>query len=243
MTARLLSTALWVFAFTSSAVLFPVAVVIWAVTFPFDRRGVVLHRFTCFWASLYSWVNPSWQISIEGREHLSSRTACLMVSNHQSTLDILVLFRLFVHFKWVAKAEAFRVPFIGWNMWLNRYVPLRRTSRRSIVEMMAVAEQTLRSGSSVMMFPEGTRSPDGKLQAFKQGAFSLAKRAEVPILPIVLEGTGSTLPKRGFVSRGQHRIRVRVLPPISHESFAETPVAEVAARVQALYRQELAEPD
>ncbi len=237
--ARLLSTGIWVFVFTSSAVLFPVAVVIRVVTWPVDRRGVVLHRFTCLWASLYSWMHPGWRIRVEGREHAPRGTACVMVCNHQSTLDILVLFRLFVHFKWVSKIEAFWVPLIGWNMWLNGYVPIRRGSRRSIVEMMRAADKTLRSGSPVMLFPEGTRSPDGRLGKFGQGAFTLAKRAEVPILPIVLDGTGSALPKRGFVSEGRHLIRVRVLPAIPYESFADSPAAEITARVHALYEREL----
>lgn len=241
MYARAVSTFIWVFVFTSSAVLFPLAVVIWALTTPFDRRGVVLHRFTCFWASLYSWINPSWRITVEGREHIRPGVAYVMVSNHQSTVDILVLFRLFRHFKWVAKAEAFKVPFIGWNMYLNRYVRLTRGNRTSIQQMMDASERTLRAGSSIMIFPEGTRSRDGRLQAFKHGAFTLAKRAQVGILPIVLEGTGKALPKRGFVSEGTHRIRVRVLPEIPFSTFAGAEVEELAARVHALYARELGE--
>ena len=91
--------------------------------------------------------------------------AYVMVANHQSLLDILVLFRLFVHFKWVSKIENFRVPCIGWNMSLNRYIKLRRGDRESVEQMMAACERTLAEGNSIMMFPEGTRSPDGRLQA------------------------------------------------------------------------------
>ena len=242
MGARLLSAAVWAFGFSSSAVMFVVALVLFVVTGPFDRRGVVLHQFTCFWASMYTWVHPHWSLSIEGREHVEPGRAYVIVANHQSTLDILVLFRSFLHFKWVAKAEAFLVPFIGWNMVLNRYVYLRRGDRRSVAAMMRRAEQALREGSSILIFPEGTRSRDGRLQPFKHGAFTLAKRAAVPILPIVIEGTGSALPRRGFVSAGRHRFRMRVLPPIPCESFATTSVAELTARVRALYEAELSEP-
>jgi 1-acyl-sn-glycerol-3-phosphate acyltransferase len=240
MGARVFSAAYWAFGFSSSAVMFALALVLFVVTVPFDRRGIVLHRFTCFWASMYTWLHPSWFVSIEGREHVRSDEAYVIVANHQSTLDILVLFRLFVHFKWVAKAEAFLVPFIGWNMFLNRYVRLRRGDRRSVMDMMATSEQELRAGSSILIFPEGTRSRDGELQPFKQGAFTLAKRAAAPILPVVIEGTGTALPRRGFVSAGRHHIRLRVLPPIPYESFASTSTRELTDRVHALYREELA---
>jgi 1-acyl-sn-glycerol-3-phosphate acyltransferase len=239
MGARIFSTLYWGFGFSSSAVMFGIALVIFVVTAPFDRRGVVLHRFTCFWASMYTWLHPSWFLSIEGREHVEPGRAYVIVANHQSTLDILVLFRLFVHFKWVAKAESFLVPFIGWNMWLNRYVRLRRGDRRSVVSMMKRAERVLREGSSILIFPEGTRSRDGALQPFKQGAFSLAKRAGVSILPIVIEGTGNALPRRGFVFAGRHSFRMRVLPPIPYDSFATASVADLTTRVRALYADEL----
>jgi 1-acyl-sn-glycerol-3-phosphate acyltransferase len=89
-------------------------------------------------------------------------------------LDILVLFRIYKHFKWVSKIENFRLPCIGWNMRLNRYIPLRRGDRESVRQMMDACETTLRAGSSIMMFPEGTRSKNGVLQPFKTGAFELA---------------------------------------------------------------------
>jgi 1-acyl-sn-glycerol-3-phosphate acyltransferase len=237
---RGLSLCFWVFLVASSVVLFPVAVVVWAVTAVFDRRLVVLHRFTCFWASLYTWLNPAWRVRIEGRDKIRQGAAYVMVANHQSLLDILVLFRLFVHFKWVSKIENFRVPFIGWNMSLNRYIKLRRGSRQSVARMMHACERTLAQGNSIMMFPEGTRSPDGRLRAFKPGAFTLAKRSGVPILPIVIEGTADALPKRGFVLQGRHAIRVRVLDEIPHAAFATEADEAVTDAVHARFAAELA---
>ncbi|MFN8641239.1 MAG: lysophospholipid acyltransferase family protein [Candidatus Binatia bacterium] len=201
---RLGSTIFWVFLTVSSILLFPVALLIWAVTALVDRRLVLLHRFTCFWASLYTWLNPVWRVHVEGREKIDPAAAYVMVANHQSLLDILVLFRLFTHFKWVSKVENFKVPCIGWNMRLNRYIPLRRGDKESIEQMMSACEVALREGSSIMMFPEGTRSVDGRLKAFKHGAFTLAKRVGAPILPIVV-GPGTSpaaLPKRALRAAG-----------------------------------------
>jgi 1-acyl-sn-glycerol-3-phosphate acyltransferase len=238
---RLLSTVFWVFLVVSSLLCFPVALLIWATTAPFDRRRAVLHQFTCFWASLYTWLNPAWRVAVTGREHIRREATYVMVANHQSLLDILVLFRLFVHFKWVAKIELFKIPCIGWNMSLNRYVRLRRGDAESIARMMQTCEQRMAEGSSIMMFPEGTRSADGHLKPFKHGAFTLAKQVGAPLLPIVVEGTADALPKRGFVLQGRHPIRVRVLPEIAYERFASESVPELTERVHALFAAELGE--
>ena len=209
------------------------------MTAPFDPRRIVLHRFTCFWGSLYTWLNPAWRIEIEGREHIAPEQAYVMVANHLSTLDILVLFRLFTHFKWVSKVENFRVPFIGWNMRLNRYIPLVRGQRASVVDMMRKARGCLAAGDSIMMFPEGTRSHDGALRRFKTGAFELAIQAERPLLPIVIRGSGHALPKRGFILRGRHRIRVKVLNPLPFELFDGLSAKELSEQVRAVFAEEL----
>lgn len=239
MRKRVLSTLFWGFVTVSSVVLYPVAVVIWLVTKPFDRRLVVLHRFTCFWASLYTWFNPVWQVTVEGREKIRRGTTYVMVANHLSLLDILVLFRLFRHFKWVSKIENFKVPFIGWNMRLNQYIELRRGDRGSIMQMMKACERTLDQRNSIMMFPEGTRSSTGEMRAFKPGAFELARKTGTPVLPIVITGTADALPKRGFVLQGRHPISIRVLDPVPADRCAQMTVDELTAHVRELIAREL----
>jgi 1-acyl-sn-glycerol-3-phosphate acyltransferase len=241
MVARIMSALFWLFIVVTSLLLFPVALLIWALTVLFDRRLVLLHRFTCFWASLYTWLNPAWRVHVEGRERIQPGVAYVMVANHQSLLDILVLFRLFVHFKWVSKIENFRVPCIGWNMSLNRYIKLRRGDRASVERMMAACQRTIAAGNSIMMFPEGTRSSDGRLRAFKTGAFTLAQRTAAPLLPIILQGTANALPKRGFVLRGRHEIRIRVLDEIPYRSFADLSVDALTERVRDLIATEIGE--
>ena len=242
MLARLLSLGFWAFIVVSSLVLFPIALLIWAVTAPFDRRRVALHFFTCFWASLYTWLNPAWRVHVEGRSRIRRGETYVIVANHLSLLDILLTFRLFTHFTWVSKVENFRVPLIGWNMSLNRYVRLRRGDRESVREMLDTCERELRGGTSVMIFPEGTRSRTGQLQAFKTGAFELALRTGRALLPVVIEGTSAALPKRGFVLRGRHRIRITVLEAIPSETFAHLSPAELAERTRGIFAEQLAPP-
>ncbi len=209
------SLLFWTFMLLTSAVLFPVALLIRGVTFSFDRRLRFLHLFSCFWASLYTWCNPLWSVRIEGKEHIDRHAAYVMVCNHQSLVDILVLFRLFVHFKWVSKSENFRIPFVGWNMTLNRYIRIERGRLSGNLSMMRGAAAALGEGSSVMIFPEGTRSARGEPAEFKAGAFELAIRSGRPVLPIALHGTSAALPRRGFILRGKQAMLIRVLEPIA----------------------------
>ena len=213
------------------------ALVIAAVTAAFDRRGRWLHLYTCLWAGHYALLMPGWRVRVRGRHHIAPGGAYVLCSNHQSHVDTLVLSALFRHFKWVAKAGVFRVPFIGWNMTLNRYVALRRGDVASIATMLQTCRAHLEAGSSVFMFPEGTRSRDGRLRSFKHGAFSLAAEAGVPVVPIVLDGTAAALPKSSWrigLGRAQLPITVEVLAPVGLADLAPgAGAAELQVEVRA----------
>ena len=188
-----------------------------------DRKRYVQHLYSCFWAQIFFYVNPLWRLRIEGRSKLPWRGPAVLVSNHESLGDILVLFGLYRPYKWVSKASVFSVPLVGWNMRFNRYVPLVRRNKESIVQMMQRCREWLARGVPVMIFPEGTRSSDGQVRAFKDGAFRLAAEANCPVFPIVLAGTADILPKHGFVLRRLANCRVRVLDPVEPASFDMDP--------------------
>lgn len=229
---RIIAVAWFAFVGVTSVIFFLVALLVKALTMAFDRRLMLLQQFTCFWAALYTWVIPAWRIRIEGREHIDPAKAYVVVSNHQSLLDILVLFNLFFHFKFVSKTEIFKIPLIGWNMRLNRYIELKRGDKRSAAKMIRECEKTLAEGSSVLIFPEGTRSPDGTIREFKPGAFIVALNQKAPILPIAISGTNTALPKYSLNFHGSHDIRVRVLPEIAYEEFAGMEPEEAAEMVR-----------
>ncbi|MCG8472479.1 MAG: 1-acyl-sn-glycerol-3-phosphate acyltransferase [Desulfobacterales bacterium] len=214
------------------AIFYVIALLIWVVTRPFDKRLVVLHLYSCFWASIYIWTMPAWRIASSGRENVDWKKTYMVVSNHQSQLDILSAFTLFFPFKWVSKTEVFRLPFIGWNMVLNKYIRLKRGDKKSIEEMMDACEKTLRSGSSVYFFPEGTRSFDGHLRPFKPGAFILAHKLKLPILPIAINGTRKALPKYSLNFHGKHQLRIDIQEPIPYEAYAHLSVEETAEMVR-----------
>lgn len=236
---RIASLLFWIFIVVTSILAFPVAVLVKLLTMAFDRRLIVLHRFTCLWASLYSWLNPFWSVRISGKAHIQPNGVYVYVCNHQSLADILVLFRLFVHFKWVSKIENFRVPIVGWNMTLNRYIRLVRGSIKSQIKMVRDCQKTLEDGSSVLIFPEGTRTRTGKLRPFKSGAFQIAIKTKKPIVPIVLNGSSDALPKAGFTLRGRHHIHVHILEPIQPEQFENKDAKSLTEEVRALIADEL----
>lgn len=195
----------------------------WLVSLPIaafsiltDPRRRLLHRYTSLWAYHYvSWL-PLWKTTWSGRDHIQDDATYMIVANHQSLGDILVLFGLGKHYKWVSKSSIFKVPFVGWNMVANDYVGLKRGDRESILKMLDHCRTHLKKGSSILMFPEGTRSPDGKLKGFKHGAFSLAKELGVPVVPIVIDGSLEALPKHGFMLRNPWHLPVTlsVLEPM-----------------------------
>lgn len=230
------------FVFLTSTFFFLGALIIRVLTGPFDKRLRLLHRYTCVWANLYLWIFPPWAVSVHGRSNIDKAETYVIVSNHLSLVDILAVFRLFTHFKWVSKAELFNIPLIGWNMSLNRYVKLRRGNPKSIERMYRACERHLREGSSVFLFPEGTRSETGDMRPFKEGAFVLAKRMGRPILPVVINGSRHALPKNSLNFHGHTRITLTVLPPIYPDTFRETPVRELAAEVREVIKAQV-KPD
>jgi 1-acyl-sn-glycerol-3-phosphate acyltransferase len=227
---RVFSVAYWAFIGITCVVFFAGAVVVWLVTVPFDRRRVVLHLYSSAWASFYVYVNPLWRLRISGRDRLPWHDAAVLVANHASLVDILVLFALFRPFKWVSKQEIFKVPLIGWNMRLNDYVPLVRGSGASVRRMMDHCDRLLAAGSPVMIFPEGRRTLDGSLQPFKNGAFELAVRHQVPLIPVAVHGTRAALPRHGLVLRDHINACVQVLRPLNPADFPDVSTLRDAAR-------------
>ncbi|MDG1478831.1 MAG: lysophospholipid acyltransferase family protein [Myxococcota bacterium] len=207
----------WSYFVVSNALWWLGSLVLAAVTLPFDhQRRRALHLYTCAWGYHYVSVLPLWSPTWSGRSRIVSDQTYMLVSNHQSWGDILVLFGLFKHYKWVSKAIVFRVPFIGWNMTMNQYIPLKRGDAKSIAEMLEHCRVHLKQGSSIMMFPEGSRSADGRIKPFKHGAFTLARELGIPVVPIVIDGSLKALPKHGLMMRTPWGlpVRVRVLEPV-----------------------------
>ena len=217
-----------------SIVMFPAASIIRLITFPFDRRRVCNNLFSSFWASFYIWFMPLWTVKIKNRQKLDMKKSYVFVSNHQSQLDILVIYKLYFPVRWISKAAVFKLPFIGWNMLLNGDVKLKRGDQQSIQLMIERCEQLLEQNVSIMVFPEGTRSKTGIVQHFKPGAFILAKKMKKPIVPLVINNSKNALPKYSLIFRGRHKIELAVLDEIPYSRFEHMEIDDIAQMVQKI---------
>jgi 1-acyl-sn-glycerol-3-phosphate acyltransferase len=174
------------------------------------------------------------RVRVRGEELPDVRGTYVVVSNHQSLADIPVLCHLPWEMKWLAKAELFRVPVVGWMMRMAADIPVDRGRRAQAVAALRRAERTLAQGCSVMVFPEGTRSPDGRVGPFNDGAFHLAIRAGVPVLPIAVLGSRECLPRASWRMGHPAAVEVRVFPPISTDALGERAVGALRDRAREL---------
>jgi 1-acyl-sn-glycerol-3-phosphate acyltransferase len=187
------------------------------VTYPFDRKGRVVHHYARLWGKVALLANRV-KVTVEGIENVKGEGPYIFMSNHQGTYDIFTLLGyLPFQFKWLAKKELFSIPFFGWTMAAAGYVSIDREGTRQTVEAMNEAAERIRDGMSVVIFPEGSRSPDGTIQPFKKGGFTLAIKSKVPIVPIAIAGSREIMPKDKLTAtRGE--IRVRMDHPIETQN-------------------------
>lgn len=210
------------------------------VTVPFDKSRKCVHEISRLICSIFFGCIPLSKRTIDGVENIDKKKAYVMVMNHCSQIDILAAYKIPLNFRWVSKVEVFRTPFVGQLLWIHGDIPIQRgNASESMAKVLTQGKMWLKRGASVAIFPEGTRSKDAEIHRFKMGAFSLAKEAEVEILPVVMTGTHTTL-KGAFVN-WRNRIAIRVLPPVSVEEVKNTEIKDMAQKVQAQMVEALAQ--
>lgn len=215
----LVSLFIWSFIGLTLLPFFIFYLFVWIVSFPFDRKNAFSHYFTMLWTRLYLTFNPGWKLRVENRDKINRKKACIIISNHQSIIDVALLLQLNMNFRWVSKIELASVPFVGWVIWMNNHILVRRGDKQSITNMAEACQKAISRGIPVFMFPEGTRTGNGQILPFKEGAFILARENDVPILPVVIDGTGDALPRHGFLFKVNQTFTIRVLDEISSETI------------------------
>ncbi len=184
-----------------------------------DRSGRTGHAVARLWARVIVWVSGV-KVRLEGLEHVRGEGPYLFMSNHQGAYDIFALeSHLPFHFKWLAKKELFSIPVLGWAMAAAGYISIDREGTRKTVEAMNEAAQRIQEGMSVVVFPEGSRSPDGSIQPFKKGGFTLAIKSRVPIIPISITGSREVMPK-GKWTTFPGEILIRIDDPIETQDYS-----------------------
>ncbi len=185
-----------IFDFLYSMLFFPVFAfytaffgIISHVSILFSPGGRVAHWCMRMW-SVCTLATCRVKVVVEGLENIAHDRIQIFASNHASHFDIFILSKVVpVKFGWVAKAILFKIPFIGWHMWLNGYISVNRSNRKKAIRSMNLAAQKVKKGNRIMIFPEGTRSRTGLLQPFKKGLFHLCVQTGVPIVPIFVRNS------------------------------------------------------
>ena len=210
---------IWAFGAILTAVLYFVMLFFTVILYPFDKQRKVAHAQCYWWSDILTNFNPDWEMDISGLENIDKKKTYVIVANHQSMADIVMLYQIKTQFKWVAKESLFKIPFLGWCMSLAKHIKLERGKLSSIKKVYREAAEWLRQDMSVLFFPEGTRSETDEMNEFQNGAFKLAIREKRPVLPILIQGTRDAIPKHGRRFAGKTHCKLKVLPPIDTSRF------------------------
>ena len=203
------------------------------ITSFFTRTGNPVHIVARMWARGILFVSRI-KVTVNGLANIDPAQSYVYMSNHQSNFDIPVLLAcLPVQFRWLAKAELFKIPIFGRAMRGAGYVKIDRFNQEAAFESLSEAAEKMKNGVSVMIFPEGTRSRDGNIRPFKKGGFVMAMDAGVPIVPIVLKGTWTIMDKSSLrINTGQ--VSLNIEPPIATTGYTRENKDDLIKSVRAV---------
>jgi len=229
----ILSVWQWLVIGGAIALWLPLMALVRLVTLPFDPdaywTGYLFRKI----GNVSFALSPLWSAKVTGTMPANPRHPYVVVSNHESFVDILLISHLPWEMKWLSKVELFNIPVLGWLLRLAKDIPVKRGKASSAVEALQRCRDKLEHRMSVMIFPEGTRSETEEMLPFKDGAFRLAIESQVPILPLVVTGSRTALRKHSW-RFGRSRAEVRVLEAVSTEGLRKTDVPMLRDKVFAL---------
>lgn len=209
------------------------------IVFILQSRKEVIHAIQFFWARLLLKASNV-DLEIEGLKNLRLNRSYIIMANHQSYYDIFLLLILPIFIHWMAKKELFKIPLFGWILNSIGAISIDRGNRGRAYSSIKKAVKKIREGATVLVFPEGTRSVDGKLLPFNKGGFFLASLSRVPILPIVIQGTNKIMPKGSFrVFSGSPKISIK--PPIETTSLTPKDKSNLEKKVRNIFLESLSE--
>lgn len=190
-----------------------------------------MHNSGRIWARVLLWI-AGVRLKVEGLENLPKPgNPVIFMGNHQSNFDIpCFLVGLPFQFRWIGKAELFRIPLFGLALRRCGYIPIERGNGRKAMKSLTLAAEMIRSGTSVVIFPEGTRSVDGQMQDFKKGGFIIALKAQVPIVPVAITGSNKVMSKGKFyLSPGT--VCLKILPAFETAGLTNRDSRDLVIRV------------
>lgn len=230
------SFLVWVVIVTLVILWTPLVFLVFVFTAPWDRRRRIVGRVFRLLAYLSVRVNPFWRVRIHGNLPEPRDRAYVVVSNHESMADVMIIGGLPWEMKWLSKRAIGRIPCQGWMMRMAGDVFVQRRDEESRAEAFEKLRRWLLCGSPVMIFPEGTRSPTGEMLPFRNGAFRLAIETGAPVLPMAISGTRDAL-RKGSLAFWPARPRLAILDPVPVEGLGPEDIEPLREKVRALIQE------
>lgn len=232
----ILSIVIWIYWTVCICIFFIFVALLYLLTLPFDRYNRIPNKALrgLAWSMLK--INPGWTIDVRGADPHKISEPTIVVANHQSFLDLPLLYRLPWTMKWIAKGSLFKIPIFGWIIYMTGQIAIDRHSMRSAQKIDKLVDP-IKEGIPGMIFPEGTRTTTGDLKQFKKGAFTLARRYNFNILPVVLDGDYQAMPRGSWRVAHRQHFTISVLDPISPEQYESE--KEIKDAVYLLIKEEL----
>lgn len=213
-------------------ILVPLGFITYLLVLPFDKNMKVINFVSTLWSWFLIYSHFGSSVKIEGKENIVPKKSYVIVANHNTLYDIPMVHFLKINFRWVSKREVLKIPIFGLVLAMQHSILIRRGDPSSARKMVTRGVELLGRGVSVAVFPEGTRSKDGKVGEFKAGAFIMAKSADVEVLPVILYGSRELLSEKKI---RRHKLRLKVLPPMKIEGK----VSAFSKELNELYKKEL----
>ena len=223
------SILLYLYALVLCAFFMILSAVVLVICYPFDRRRYMVHLCSRALVRCFFFVPPRWSHRVIGWEKVDPKKPYVIVMNHNTLFDIPVLYFLRMEYRWVSKREVVKAPFFGQFLYLHGDILINRgRATQALEQLRREGKMWLGRGVSIAIFPEGTRSKTGEMGRFNPGAFDLALRNEVEVLPIVLHGTRSIIKPGSWLWNWKNRVTLQILDPITVEQLQERPLREIS---------------
>ncbi len=222
---------------------YPWTVIVLLLALPISLLGEnAVHNWAIFWGRTCLWLSGI-RLKVTGAENIPQNSSAIYISNHQSNFDIPILYAgLPIQFRWMAKKELFDIPLFGLAMKRCGYIEIDRSDRRKSMSSITAAAKRIKAGASVIIFPEGTRTTDGRLQEFKKGGFLIAAKAQVPVVPVAIRGSYH-ISAKGSRTVTSGSVEMEIFPAIETTDFKNTEIKQLIAQVRRPIATMLGEKD